>query len=158
MKNRKTALILSLIYCGIGQIYKGEKAKGFTFILIQTSLIAFFIFYLPYPIYLKFVIPGAMVLMWLMGMMDAYIDDGLTTDSDKMLLIIKIVGSIEAIVILFAFVVIILSGYESVGLPNHEGQASEIVMSRVTNEHENVITYMLRSLFHPCGKRNSGRI
>ncbi len=73
MENRKTALILSFIYCGLGQIYKRQVLKGISFIIIYTPLIAFFILARPSPV-LHFLNLSIIVLMWLMGMVDAYVD------------------------------------------------------------------------------------
>jgi len=42
--NRILALILSLVYCGFGQIYKGEVLKGVNFVIIYTALILSIIF------------------------------------------------------------------------------------------------------------------
>ncbi|MFC1718424.1 hypothetical protein ACFL6S_32510 [Candidatus Poribacteria bacterium] len=73
MENRRTALILSFIYCGLGQIYKRQILKGISFIIIYTPLIAFFILARPSPA-LHSLNLSIIVLMWLMGMVDAYSD------------------------------------------------------------------------------------
>lgn len=75
MRKNKTALILSLIYCGLGQIYKGQKLKGISFFIGYTILIVSLIFrpYFSVVIYLSVIF--VILLIWLMGMVDAYIDD-----------------------------------------------------------------------------------
>jgi len=66
----KTALILSGIFPGIGQIYKREYMKGLDLIIIQ----GIFIFFLFYPA--KILFPLGVVLvptLWVLGMADASI-------------------------------------------------------------------------------------
>lgn len=68
-------MILSLIYCGFGQIYRGEVLKGITFAMINSLVIAsLFISTYPSPI-LRLMNIGLIAVMWIMGMADAYIDD-----------------------------------------------------------------------------------
>jgi cell division protein FtsN len=87
--NRYVALILSFVYCGFGQIYRGYIIKGVAFVLIYTALI----FFLLFPMFLrsdgKIVATAAatgsnliqvmlvimLILSWLTGMVDAYISD-----------------------------------------------------------------------------------
>lgn len=38
MKNSKLAIFLSLLWAGLGQLYNGEKAKGFITIIVQIIL------------------------------------------------------------------------------------------------------------------------
>jgi len=70
MKNRKLALILSFIYCGLGQIYKGQTLKGIDFAIVYTmSLVACF----SHSPWLQFMGFSVLPAMWLVGMIDAYI-------------------------------------------------------------------------------------
>ena len=73
MKKRRTALILSFIYCGVGQLYKGQIAKGIDFIFIYTLLIVSVIFSRFSPL-LHILSIFVTLLVWLIGMMDAHID------------------------------------------------------------------------------------
>lgn len=71
MKNRKLALILSFIYCGLGQIYKGQTLKGIDFAIVYTmSIVAYF--FPPSP-WLQRMGLSVLPAMWLVGMIDAYI-------------------------------------------------------------------------------------
>lgn len=71
MKNRKLALILSFIYCGLGQIYKGQTLKGIDFAIVYTmSIVAYF--FPPSP-WLQRIGLSVLPAMWLIGMIDAYI-------------------------------------------------------------------------------------
>ena len=69
MKNRKLALALSCLYCGLGQIYKGEILKGIDLIIIYSSLIwCYFSSLATLSLIGTFAIP----LIWALGMVDAY--------------------------------------------------------------------------------------
>ena len=71
MKNRKLALILSFIYCGLGQIYKGQTLKGIDFAIVYTmSIVAYFS---PPSPWLQRIGLSVLPAMWLIGMIDAYI-------------------------------------------------------------------------------------
>lgn len=71
MKNRKLALILSFIYCGLGQIYKGQTLKGIDFAIIYTmSIVAYFSSPSPW---LQRIGLSILPAIWLIGMIDAYI-------------------------------------------------------------------------------------
>lgn len=71
MKNRKLALILSFIYCGLGQIYKGQTLKGIDFAIVYTmSIVAYFF---PASSWLQRMGLSVLPAMWLVGMIDAYI-------------------------------------------------------------------------------------
>ncbi len=70
MKNRKLALILSFIYCGLGQIYKGQVLKGIDFAIVYTMSIVACFSHLPW---LQRIGLSVLPAMWLIGMIDAYI-------------------------------------------------------------------------------------
>ena len=62
-KNAGLAAVLSALWCGLGQIYNGQMAKGIVFMIIQcfnALLMIIFIGFITYP------------LMWIWGMVDAY--------------------------------------------------------------------------------------
>lgn len=69
MKSRKLALILSCIYCGLGQIYNGNILKGINFVIIYSALIASI--FVPLHWVRVFGI-SALPFMWVVGMEDAY--------------------------------------------------------------------------------------
>ena len=107
--NRKLALILSLIYCGFGQIYKGEVWKGVNFVIIYTALILSLIFIAPSSQLAQLLLIFMLILMWLTGMIDAYADDKIFIESDHGLLwktlimwliIIGVFGSITTVTLL----------------------------------------------------------
>jgi len=63
MRDESVAAVLSFLFCGLGQIYNGEMAKGFGLILLQCVNIA-----------LMFVLIGFITypLTWAYGICDAY--------------------------------------------------------------------------------------
>ena len=69
MKNRKIALLLSCLYCGLGQIYKREILKGIDFAFIYTILIVCF---LSSERILFYIGAFSLPLLWIIGVIDAY--------------------------------------------------------------------------------------
>jgi hypothetical protein len=65
-------LILSFIYCGLGQIYNRQIVKGIDFIIIYTVMLGSL--FLPIPLWR---LAGLSLLptMWFIGMMDAYLGE-----------------------------------------------------------------------------------
>ena len=74
------ALTLSFIYCGLGQIYKGQVLKGVSFIVIYALLIMPLFLSSPFPLSVHLLAP---ILMWLMGMVDAYMDDRIPAERKR---------------------------------------------------------------------------
>ena len=72
MLSKRKALILSLIYCGLGQIYKGDKTKGIIFIALYSLIIVLFVFFSSFSLLIRLFVLSILILMWLMGMIDAY--------------------------------------------------------------------------------------
>jgi hypothetical protein len=73
MSKRRVALILSFIYCGLGQAVRGEILKAISFIIIFTLLIiSTLLSSSPFPRFFGF---AALLLMWIVGILDAYIDE-----------------------------------------------------------------------------------
>jgi len=72
---RVLALILSLIYCGFGQIYKGEVLKGINFVIVYTALVLSLIFLSSVSLLAQLILIFLLMLMWLAGMLDAYADE-----------------------------------------------------------------------------------
>ena len=70
MRKRILALILSFFYSGLGQIYKRETLKGFDFAIVYTIAIVASFSHSPWLRRFGF---SVLPLMWLLGMMDAYI-------------------------------------------------------------------------------------
>ena len=73
--NRILALILSLIYCGLGQMYKGEVLKGINFAVIYTALILSLVFLSSVAPLAQLILIFLLILMWLIGVIDAYADE-----------------------------------------------------------------------------------
>lgn len=71
MRKRTVALILSSIYCGLGQIYRGRIAKGINFAVIYSLLIAS---YFRSTSFLRGLTLLVILLMWAMGVVDLYMD------------------------------------------------------------------------------------
>lgn len=102
MKRRILALILSFVYCGLGQIYKGQVIKGIDFIIIYTILIV--ASFHPWSI---FHLLGLTILpfVWFVGIMDAYMYEQAFIDRRKWLLIILpgVFMSLMVFLILFLY-------------------------------------------------------
>jgi len=71
MRKHTVALILSSIYCGLGQIYRRRIVKGINFAVIYSLLIAS---YFLSTSFLRGLNLLAILLMWIMGVMDSYMD------------------------------------------------------------------------------------
>ncbi|MEK7399556.1 MAG: hypothetical protein AAB116_21650 [Candidatus Poribacteria bacterium] len=107
--NRKLALILSLVYCGLGQIYKGEAWKGFSFAIIYTTLGLSLIFMAPTLPLAQLLLIFLLICMWFTGMIDAYANDETFIESNHgllwktlimVLIVIGIFGSIVTVTLL----------------------------------------------------------
>ena len=72
-KNRKLALILSLLYCGVGQIYNGHMIKGIDFAILYTLIILASFFAPAYR--LSVMARAAWPFMWVVGAVDAYMSE-----------------------------------------------------------------------------------
>jgi hypothetical protein len=75
LSKRRTALILSFVYCGLGQIYKGEVLKGIAFVSVWALLILSLFIVSFLPSLLRLLGLSILLLMWFVGMVDAYVDD-----------------------------------------------------------------------------------
>lgn len=75
MGKRKVALVLSIIYCGLGQLYKGEILKGIDLIALCTALIMSLVFFSPYLPILRIIGISVVILLWLIGILDVYVSD-----------------------------------------------------------------------------------
>ena len=73
LKNRKLALILSLLYCGVGQIYNGHMIKGIDFIILYTLIILASFFAPAHR--LSVMARTAWPFIWVVGMVDAYMSE-----------------------------------------------------------------------------------
>jgi cell division septation protein DedD len=107
--NRILALILSLVYCGFGQIYKGEAWKGINFAIIYTALILSLIFIAPTSLLARLALIFLLILMWLTGMIDAYADEKTFIEGNygllwktliMVLIVIGIFGSVVTVTLL----------------------------------------------------------
>ena len=97
MSNRKVALILSFIYCGLGQIYKGQILKGIDLIVIYTILIASFFSSLRLLHFFSlFTLPS----MWLVGMVDAYMYESIPVIHIKRWLLVILFGAVISVLVL----------------------------------------------------------
>lgn len=112
MKKQKAALILSFICCGLGQIYKGQKLKGTSFIIVYGLLIIFLLFYSSFSSLVRFLILSIVILTWLMGILDAYIDG--ETEGKHFILWQKVLNVLEIAVNAGAFAAIIVVSYPGV--------------------------------------------
>ncbi len=119
--SKRKALILSLIYCGLGQIYKGDKTKGIIFIALYTLIIVLFIFFSSFSLLIRLFVLSILVLMWLMGMIDAYIeentDDEALPGGKRVTIWHKLLNAMEIIVISGIVLTIVMATF-----PGFEGK------------------------------------
>jgi cell division septation protein DedD len=126
----KVALILSFIYCGFGQLYKREIMKGIDFIVIFTFLIAFF-FYLPVSPLFHFIILFAMILMWILGMVDGYLDEEVILGG---MIWIKLMDIFSASIITIAITTLIIVGMQN--FPSWEKNPVNNVNTKTTQVNQ----------------------
>jgi len=121
--NRVLALILSLIYCGFGQIYKGEGLKGINFAIIYTTLILSLIYLSSISQLALLILIVLLILMWLTGMIDAYTDEKTFTEGNHgllwktlimVLIVVGISGSVIAVTILIVQPQVFTSGFGNI--------------------------------------------
>jgi len=121
--NRVLALILSLVYCGFGQIYKGEVLKGINFAIIYTTLILSLIFLSSISQLVLLILIFLLILMWLTGMIDAYADEKTFTEGDHgllwktlimVLIVIGISGSVVTVTVLIIQPQMFMPGFGNV--------------------------------------------
>lgn len=103
----KVALILSFIYCGLGQLYKGKVQKGISYIVIYTLLILSY-FFAPSPPLLNLAGLFMLLLIWLAGMLDAYIEEEVLIEKGKWLTWRKPLAIIYIVVISGAIITILV--------------------------------------------------
>lgn len=119
--SKRKALILSLIYCGLGQIYKGDKTKGIIFIALYSLIIVLFIFFSSFSLLIRLFVLSILILMWLMGMIDAYIeentDDEAVLGKKRVTIWHKLLNAMEIIVICGVVVTIVMATF-----PGFEGK------------------------------------
>jgi len=75
LKNRKLALILSFLYCGLGQFYNGHILKGIDFTVLYT-LVILGSFFAPAHRLIG-IARTAWPFFWVLGMVDAYMSETL---------------------------------------------------------------------------------
>ncbi len=80
MKKRIVPLVLSFIYCGLGQMYNRHIVKGLDFIIVYTILIASY--FSPAP-WLRLIGLSLLPLMWFIGMVDAYLGSDVVVHKKK---------------------------------------------------------------------------
>jgi len=98
LRNRKLALVLSFIYCGLGQIYNRQILKGVDLIIIYTMLFIAAFSSLPW---LRVLAISILPFMWLIGMADAYISRNRDFQTRKWLVIISVATFISILVFVF---------------------------------------------------------
>ena len=109
--NRILALILSLVYCGFGQIYKGEVLKGINFAVIYTALILSLVFLSSVSPLAQLILILLLILMWLIGVIDAYADEKTFIEGNhgllwKTLIMVLIVFGISSSVVAVTILVV----------------------------------------------------
>jgi len=108
LSNRKAALIMSFICPGLGQIYRREILKGISFIMICALLVVSLFFLLPPPLFLYFSGLSILALMWLVGMIDAYIDDEFLMGRERWMIWRKLLSILPVALISAAVIALIM--------------------------------------------------
>lgn len=143
--NRILALILSSIYCGFGQIYKREILKGINFVIIYTALILSLAFLSHISQLAMIVTMTLLMLMWLIGMIDAYADDKIFIEGNHGLLwktlimvfiAIGIFGSVLNVTVLFVYPQLFLSSQKD-SEPLLQGKP-DVIKEQVLEEQNNI--------------------
>ncbi len=104
-KGRIVSLLLSFICCGLGQVYRGRILKGAGFITIYVSLIVSIFFLSSAPLLYYFGFP-ILLLMWIMGMVDAYTDDGMPMEGGRNLALRRLPAALSVVVVSGALIII----------------------------------------------------
>ena len=121
--NRILASILSLVYCGFGQIYKGEVLKGINFAVIYTALILSLVFLSSVAPLAQLILIFLLILMWLIGITDAYADEKTFIEGNHgllwktlimVLIVVGISGSVVAVTILIVRPQVFTSGFGNI--------------------------------------------
>jgi len=117
-KRRRVALILSFIYCGLGQVREGEILKGINFIAIYTLLmVSFFFFSSSATPLVRFFGFSILLLMWFMGMVDAYIDDEILKKKKRRLIWQKLLSVLPVAVISGAVIALLMLWTQNFSAP-----------------------------------------
>lgn len=134
MKRYKAAMILSLIYCGLGQIYKGQKLKGVCFIIGYTLLIASLALRTSYSSHIYLSVIFIIILMWVMGMIDAYIDDNDPVGVEQRFIWKRLEPILEIAVILAVLVAIAIVAYPGFdNVPVIQNPLARMIVSKMEN-------------------------
>ena len=108
LRNRKAALLLSFICPGLGQIYKREVLKGINFIIICALLILpLFCFSSP-PRLLHLLRLSILLILWLVGMADAYMDDELFMGRHGWFAVQRVLAILPLVVIFIAVAALLM--------------------------------------------------
>ncbi len=99
---------MSFICPGLGQIYKRETLKGISFILICTLLIVPLFFLSPPPSLLYFSGLSVLLLIWLVSMIDAYIDYEALMGKERWLIWQKLLSILPTAVMSAAVVILMM--------------------------------------------------
>ncbi len=108
MKKRNVALILSLAYCGLGQIYKGEILKGINFAIVYTLLIVSFFVSHPASFLVHFLRILILIFMWFIGMIDSYVDDGIFIEERRWLMWQRPLALLPVTVVFCAIIILVI--------------------------------------------------
>ena len=108
MSNRKAALVMSFICPGLGQIYKREILKGGSFMMICALLIlSLFFLHAPPPL-LYYSGLFILLLVWLVTMVDAYVDDEFIMERERWLIWQRTLAVLPVVVISLAVVTLMI--------------------------------------------------
>lgn len=106
MSKNKVALILSIVCCGLGQIYNSEVLKGIILMVLSAALIVTPIFFPPHLPSLRSISIAVVIFLWLVGMLDAYTSAGGFMEEKPRLVLLWIRSLLLAVVIFAAIVTI----------------------------------------------------
>ena len=107
MSNRKAASVLSFICPGLGQLYRHEVLKGMSFIMI-CALLILSLFFLSPPLPLLYYLGiSILLLIWLVNIVDAYVDDAFLMERAKRLTWQRTLALLPVGVIFAAMIILI---------------------------------------------------
>ena len=124
---------MSFIYCGLGQIHKGEILKGISFISIYTLLITSLFFFHDPSTWIFFLSLSVLLIMWLMGMVDAYVDDETIVESKRPLALQRVLAILPVIVVSGAIITLLMLWVQNFSAINERLVASASLKSAQGN-------------------------
>ncbi len=138
LNERKLAVFLSFIYCGLGQIYKDEMSKGVCFIISYTLLVVSFLFSFLHLHLIYLPVLSASILMLCIGIIDAYMDSKPTILTKRWLLQQRLLDILDYTGIAAAVIVLLMFWMHDFSVPDSDSVADvqdTVAQDIVIDEH-----------------------